>query len=256
MIRPVEGRPTMSLHNPVSLLELADRAASAPAERPELGYARVAAGIRAMIISNEVRPGTWLRLQPLSERFGVSVQPVREALQLLQGEGLVELHPNRGAQVRGLDRNRLVHIYEIRAGLQSIMAHRFAEEASGSEIRALERVQEQHDAALDAGDFRAAARVNRAFHNLIDGRGGNHEAVALIERYRALPSSVRERSGYSAAHWVRVRGEHHALLEAIRRHDGPAAGGVGARHVLNTLADVLAWLDAGGPDNMREAASP
>jgi DNA-binding GntR family transcriptional regulator len=219
------------------------------AERPELGYSRVAKGIRSMIVSAEVPPGTWLRLQVLAERFGVSVQPVREALQLLQGEGLVELHPNRGARVRGLDRNRLIHIYEIRAGLQSIMARRFADEASGREIRTLERIQEQHDAALDAGDVAAAIRANTAFHALIDGRGGNEEAAALIRRYHDLPASVRVRSGYSAQHWVRVRAEHHALLQAIRRHDGTTAGDIGARHVLNTLDDVLAWIDTGTPDS-------
>ncbi len=232
----------------VPLLDQADGFAIQEPERTEPGYTRVAAKVRAMIIAGEVQPGTWLRLQALAMRFGVSVQPVREALQLLQGEGLLELHPNRGAQVRGLDRTRLVHAYEIRAGLQSMMARRFAEEASGREIRTLARLQEAHDAALDSGDLPIIRRANRAFHALIDERGGNQEAVALIERYRGLSASLRERSGYSPAHWTRVRAEHRALLESIRRHDGPAAGDVGARHVLNTLDEVLAWLDAGRQD--------
>lgn len=225
-------------------------------DRTEPGYARIASALRTMIISNELRPGEWLRLQALAARFGVSMQPVREALHILHGEGLVDLQPNRGAQVRGLDRNRLIHIYEIRAGIASIMSRRFAEEASGSEIRALERWQAGHDAAVEAGDFAEASRCNRAFHDLIYGRGGNQEALALVRRYRDLSSSVRSRIGYSAEYWVRVRQEHHALLDAIRRHDGPAAGDIGARHVLNLLDDIEQALDAGNtrlPQGLRTA---
>jgi DNA-binding GntR family transcriptional regulator len=236
----------MTLRDAVSLLDLVAEPATETADRAEPGYARIAAAIRHMIISNEVRPGTWLRLQALAARFGVSMQPVREALHILHGEGLVELQPNRGARVRGLDRNRLIHVYEIRAGIASIMARRFAEEASGSEIRALERFQAEHDAAIEARDFTRASRVNKAFHDLIYGRGGNQEALALVHRYRDLSGSVRARIGYSDAHWDRVRQEHHALLDAIRRHDGAAAGDVGARHVLNLLEDVLQALDTAG----------
>jgi DNA-binding GntR family transcriptional regulator len=250
----------MTLHDPVtpgraSPALLAGGGHDEAAKRPIPGYSRVAAGIRAMIIAGEVAPGSWLRLQALADRFGVSMQPVREALQLLQGEGLVELHPNRGAQVRGLDRSRLIHIYEIRAGLESIMARRFAEEASGREIRTLERIQVEHDAALDTGEIAGIQRVNKVFHAHINGRGGNEEVLALMGRYYGLSLSVRERSGYSAAHWRRVRAEHHGLLDAFRRHDGPTAGDIGARHVLAGLEDVLAWLDAGAPDSTEHPQS-
>jgi len=233
----------MASHDSLEILEPPER----PGPRPEVGYARVAAGIRAMIVADQVRPGTWLRMAALAERFDVSVQPVREALQLLQGEGLVELHPNRGAQVRGLDRGRLVHIYEIRAALESFMARRFAEDASGRDIRALERLQAAHDAALDAANLPEALRVNKDFHALINGRGGNQEGLELIRRYYDLSASVRARSGYSAVYPARVRTEHHELLDAIRRHDGSAAADVGARHVMHTLDEILGWLNERNP---------
>ncbi len=208
-----------------------------------------------MIVSSEVLPGTWLRLTALAARFGVSVQPVREALHVLQGEGLVELHPNRGAQVRGLDRQRLVRIFEIRAALESFMARLFAEEATGREIRALEQLQVDHDAAFETGDLPAALRVNKLFHALINGRSGNDEAVALIQRYYDLSGSIRARSGFAPSYGPRVRAEHHALLDAIRRHDGGAAADIGARHVLHTLEENLAWLDAAAPGRQQKDAA-
>lgn len=208
-----------------------------------LGYSRVAAGLRSMILGGDVQPGSWLRMQAMAERFGVSVQPVREALQQLQGEGLVEIHPNRGAQVRGLDRVRLRHIYEIRGALESLAARQFAEDASQSEIRALEAIQRAHDAANDRRDFDAARRANGAFHALVNGRGGNHEAVGLIRRYYELTGSLRDQSGVGDAYWTRVRTEHHALIDLFRRHDATGAAELGLLHVMRSYDDLLDDMD-------------
>src|SRR5918997_2835194 len=144
---------------------------------------RVANKLRLMIVKGELSPGEWVRKQAVADRFGVSVQPVREALHVLQGEGLVDMHPNRGAQVRGLDRARLVHIYEIRAALSSLSARCFAEEARPFEVRALEAIQAQHDAALDADDRSEVRRTNLLFHDAINKLGNNAEALAISARY-------------------------------------------------------------------------
>jgi DNA-binding GntR family transcriptional regulator len=221
-------------------------AVAAAADGAEPGYARVAAGLRAGILDGSLAPGSWIRLLPAAERFGVSVQPVREALQALHGEGLVEIHPNRGAQVRGLDRTRLVHIYEIRAALESFMARRFAVEAGASDLRALERIQLAHDAAVEARDLPEVLRVNMLFHGAINGHGGNHEAMVLIRRHYGLSQSIRRLVGFSPAYW-RVREDHHALLDAFRRRDATDAADLGARHVWNSLEDALTQLDLRGP---------
>ena len=209
----------------------------------ELSYERVASAIRSMIVSGEVQQSSWLRMQVLADRFGVSVQPVREALQLLQGEGLVELVPNRGARVRGLDRQRLAHIYDIRAALESYLARQFAADAAQSEIRQLESIQLEHDAAIDAGDQPAVSKINKRFHGYINSRGGNSDAMDLIQRHYDLTSSIRGLIGYEPAYMVRVREEHHALLDAIRRHDGARAAEVGALHVQRSLHEIIARLE-------------
>ena len=106
----------------------------------ETGYRRVADRLRREILEGAIEPGSWVRMQAVADRLGVSVQPVREALQLLEGEGLVEILPNRGARVHGLDRARLFQIYEVREALESDMARRFAEDARPSELRRLEEI--------------------------------------------------------------------------------------------------------------------
>lgn len=207
------------------------------------GYRRVAALLRQEIIDGTAPPGEWLRLQPIAERCGTSVQPVREALQQLQGEGLVDIHPNRGAQVRGLDRTRLIHIYEMREALESFMSRRFAEEATGSDLARLDAIQARHDAATDALDLLAVYHANRDFHLLINGHGGNSDVLELAARYADLTMTLARRIGRGRAYLARARREHHALIAAFRKRDASRAADIGAQHVRATRLEVLAALD-------------
>jgi DNA-binding GntR family transcriptional regulator len=215
-----------------------------PDAKVETAYQRVTALLRAEIINGEIPLGGWLRMTAIAERFGVSVQPVREALQQLEGEGLVELIPNHGARVRLLDRNRLIHAHEIGEALESFFARQFAEEAALSSLRKLEALQAVHDVAIDDLDWSRIDAANHSFHRFINTHGGNMEAAALIPRYYGLSESLMNRQGRNADFAERVRAEHHALLSAFRARDPDAAGRIGAAHVRGTLEAVLAAYDS------------
>lgn len=204
----------------------------------ELGYVRVANEIRRMILSNEFEPGEWIRVKPLTERLGVSAQPIREALQHLQGEGLLELVPNRGAQVRGITLERLVQIYEIRAALESYMARRFSERAGYLDLQALKQAQAEHDKAIAARDLDRTLKANSRFHEIINSHGNNREILDHINRNLALTRAVRTRVGYDQDYFRRVSKEHHGLLEAFEAHDANAAAERGLKHVLRSLDEV------------------
>lgn len=210
----------------------------------ETSYQRVANLLRNEIIGGQEPLGGWLRMAAIAERFGVSVQPVREALQQLEGEGLVELIPNHGARVRMLDRNRLVHSHEIGEALESFMARQFTEEASLSSVRKLEALQADHDAAIAELDWERVDVANHAFHRFINTHGGNIEAADLIARYYGLSESLMNRRGRDRSFAERVQSEHHALLDAIRRRDPDAAARLNAQHVRGTLASVLAAFES------------
>jgi len=212
--------------------------------KTETTYQRVTNLLRTEIIAGDIPLGGWLRMTAIAERFGVSVQPVREALQQLEGEGLVEMIPNHGARVREIDRNRLVYSHEIGEALESFLARQFAEEASLSSLRKLEALQVEHDAAIEAMDWARIDAANHAFHRFINTHGGNLEAADLIARYYGLSESLMNKQGRDAAFANRVRTEHHALLDAFRRRDPDAAAKINAQHVRGTLGDVLAAYEA------------
>lgn len=205
----------------------------------ETAYQRVTARLRGEIINGDIPLGGWLRMTAIAERFGVSVQPVREALQQLEGEGLVELIPNHGARVRMLDRNRLIHAHEIGEALESFMARQFAEEASLSSLRKLEALQVAHDEAIAAMDWERIDAANHAFHRFINTHGGNLEAAALIPRYYGLSESLMNRHGRDESFAQRVLSEHHAMLDAFRQRDPEVAARIAAQHVRATLGRVL-----------------
>jgi DNA-binding GntR family transcriptional regulator len=205
----------------------------------ETAYQRVTARLRGEIINGDIPLGGWLRMTAIAERFGVSVQPVREALQQLEGEGLVELIPNHGARVRTLDRSRLIHAHEIGEALESFMARQFAEEASLSSLRKLEALQRAHDQAIEAMDWEQIDAANHAFHRFINTHGGNMEAAALIPRYYGLSESLMNRHGRDESFAQRVLTEHHAMLDAFRQRDPDVAARIAAQHVRGTLGRVL-----------------
>lgn len=211
------------------------------------GYRRVAKRLRQDIVDGVVAPGEWLRLQSVAESCGVSVQPVREALQLLEGEGLVQIFPNRGAQVRGIDRRRIEHIYDIREVVEAMLVMRFCENASSADIERLAVIQLKHDESTGRLDGPATSAANHEFHHFINAHSGNTEAVALVERYTELGQSLHRRFSRDQSRFERVRNEHHMMLDAFRARDVEGAGYVSKLHVRGTRRDLLSHIDALDP---------
>ena len=119
----------------------------APAEAPTSAI-RVHDALRAAILEGEIAPGARLRAEALAERFGTSRTPVREALLMLEREGLVSVEPHRGAIVRSFDAADLLDLYEVRALIEPHAA-----------ARAATRIDAEQ---LDAHAARCAARPSGA----------------------------------------------------------------------------------------------
>jgi DNA-binding GntR family transcriptional regulator len=214
----------------------------------ETSYQRVAKQLRTEIIEGKIANGDWLRMSAIADRLRVSVQPVREALQQLEGEGLVEMIPNHGAKVRSVDSQRLIHFHEIGEALEAYFARQFAEEAPMRAIRELETLQGHHDKAIKALDWPQIDAANTAFHRHINFGGGNQEAVDIIQRHHHLSQTLLNKSGRTRGFADRVMREHHMLLDAIRKRDGETASKVAAAHVRGTMNDVLEAIKAAERD--------
>jgi DNA-binding GntR family transcriptional regulator len=195
--------------------------------------------LREDIIEGRIPAGARLKVSEIADRYATSTNPAREALQALEGEGLVIITPNRGASVRSIDENYVRNIFDIRGLFEPYLVRGFAEFARTDDIAALEGLQRACQDAVDGGDYPAFHRANVAFHGFIYEHHHNTEAVQMMRRHSAWIQSLRRRSPLTLAQMRRSSAEHWDLIEAVRRGDPDAAAALIERHTANSRAVFL-----------------
>ncbi|WP_207538445.1 GntR family transcriptional regulator [Sabulicella rubraurantiaca] len=203
---------------------------------------RVQEKLREEILAGRMPPGSRIKIADLAARYGLSHMPVREALQALQGEGLVTLSPNRGASVRAVDATLIRNLFGIREALEGHLAAEAAASITPATIATLRKIHEDYDAATREGEVPAMVRLNKALHRVVHCAAGNEEAVRLLDQHAALIGALRIGLGYAPGRPDAIRGEHLALIEALARGDGETARTVQAAHVRAARDDMLALL--------------
>jgi len=207
-------------------------------------YLRVRERIRTDILSGRFQPGARIKIADLSKRYGVSQMPVREALQMLQGEGLVTIAPNRGASVRAVDERFIRNMYDIRGALEVLLVRRSARAISESDIFRLHSIQGRYEESAHGGDFEACLRYNKQFHHVIYTCADNTEALEMLERHWGLIDSLRGRYGFGSGRLVEIISEHRQLLRALDQRDEKLAEKVAFDHCEHAKEDLLSQTRA------------
>ncbi len=174
------------------------------------------------------RPGDRLVESELADRFGVSRTPVREALQRLETQSMLT-RDGRSLIVASLDHNELAELYAVRAELEGLAARLAAQHATAEEISVLEEMVAEDRALL--GDPAALARANRRFHKQIHLASHNRflvQQLDLVHRHMALLATT---SLAVAGRGEKALAEHEAIVGAIARRDGDAAGQAVKTHI-------------------------
>jgi len=192
-----------------------------PRARP--AYASVCQRLRQDILAGVFPWGGRLKIAELVRRYGVSQMPIREALQKLQGEGLVTSRPNRGACVRKVDEKFIADIYDLRGAIASMLLRRAIARATEVDVQALRLILETHRQAEHRGEFAATLEYNKQFHRVIYRMADNPDATEVIERYWDLIDALRRQFGFSAGFMATIIDDHQQVLEAIARRDVEAA---------------------------------
>jgi DNA-binding GntR family transcriptional regulator len=208
----------------------AEQDAGRLAERTSAVAARL---IRAAILDGRLEPNAPLREEELGRQLGISRTPVREALVILQGEGLVELAANRGAVVRSYGVDDLEEMYKLRAVLEGYAARCAAEQITAAELERLEescnrfhRLSEQDEVLPELVD------ENQTFHSTIMDAARSDRLAAMIGQVTALPLIYKSYMAYSIENRHHVESDHRAILAALADGDGRLAGELLERHVL------------------------
>lgn len=183
----------------------------------------VAAAISEMVLDGTYGPGDRLKLSDLAERLGMSVTPIREALWKLEGSGLVQNIPNRGAVVRAIDAAHIRNVYDVRGALDAMLVEKAMETVTSPQLARIEEARLAYEAAVQQGDARTMLAADVAFHESIRGITGNDVAAGVLRSSFQLIVSLRLRLGFDPGRTEEVIREHAEIVEAIRAGDRQAA---------------------------------
>ncbi|MFZ2512736.1 MAG: GntR family transcriptional regulator [Gordonia sp. (in: high G+C Gram-positive bacteria)] len=164
---------------------------STPVRRLQLTD-EVADRLRERIITGQVRPGEFIRLDEAAAEFGCSVTPVREALVTLRGEGLVRSSPHRGFVVDSLERTDLEDIFWMQAEISARLAtHAVRSEGLGQELLGLSQIVDQLEQSVAQGDAVRVGEHEFEFHRRVHLVGGSRKlAWFLLAATRYTPYSL------------------------------------------------------------------
>ena len=184
------------------------------------------------IINGEYRSGDSLSELMLSEKYGVSRTPVREALRQLELEGLVQLIPNKGAVVVGVSEKDIDDIYAVRIRIEGLAARLSAENATEDEIQALERLVDLQEFYLLKGKTDQLWQLDGEFHNTIFEASRNRPLRSMLSSFHSYISRARSNSMRSAHRAALSVEEHREILRAIAAHDGDTAERLMTEHII------------------------
>ena len=229
----------------------------------------IAVLIEEAIVSGELEPGSVLRQEQLSERFGVSRTPVREALRRLAALGLVSFVPNRGVRVRTLSHGELEQAFLVRAELEALVTEIAApklDEDALVELHACEqrfaRLTKELRSREPGGDRRSLManwmRANHAFHDVI-------YRAADVPYIETIAKSAR-RTFSGPAVWAPVdeeldrlyarnQAEHAAIRQALAAGSVAGARELAHEHVMHSFALLMSILEHVGADWAQPQAS-
>ncbi len=193
--------------------------------------------IRDEITRGVLRPGEPVVESQLSERFGISKTPVREALIRLKRDGLVEASLHRVNRVATPTADDIKQACEVRIWIESALAASCAEAQQAEPLKALESTIELAREALDKGDGEAYGEAVRQFSDIIVEASGNGYAADALERLRNVLNLIAHIARKTAGRRERSIREHIAIFEAIKAGDGGAAAAATRAHLESIEQD-------------------
>jgi DNA-binding GntR family transcriptional regulator len=196
-------------------------------------YLEVADRLRQQIFARELEPGSWIDEMKLSQAFGISRTPLREALKVLAVEGLVTMKPRRGAYVTEMSRDDVAQVYHLLALLESDAAASVAELAEAPQRERLRQLHARLERQVRQRDAFFAA--NEQFHIALLEAAGNRWALQIVTDLRKVMKLNRHHSLFKQGRLSDSLAEHRALMQAIESGDAAAARALMRTHFENGL---------------------
>lgn len=216
-------------------------AITSPAKRPTLAT-QIVGQLRQMIYDGDLEPGSRLTEEELSQHFGVSRTPLREALKLLTSEGLITIEPNRGATVTQLSVAEIAETFPVMGVLEALAGELAAVHADDDDLAELRTIHDEIVRQYRKKDLKAYFTANQMFHERLVTAAHNQ---TLATHYHQLAGRVRRaryRANLSAKRWKQSVAEHQQIIAALEARDGATLAQVLRAHIdhkFETVRDAM-----------------
>ena len=196
--------------------------------------------LHRQIIAGKYVPGDWLRQEDIASQMGVSMTPVREALDLLVAKGIAERVPYRGVRVREMSEKDIVEAYGMRLILEAMIAKEAALNSTPEQIAELETIMAEMDRHVELSEMPQERQLSRKFHAAIAEASGNN---LLIQLYAIVSNAFPDWLLYEALYRkpelvsgsvAQTHDEHSAIMRAFKKKDPDMAVKVLLAHVMES----------------------
>jgi DNA-binding GntR family transcriptional regulator len=200
---------------------------------------KIASQLRTEILEGEIAPDSRLSQQSIAQRFGVSRIPVRDALQILAGEGLVQPASNATAVVTGMSVAELQELYELREAIEPLATQMAVPNVGRADLLTM---RTQLDVMEDHADARTWLAANAGFHAAVYTRAGRPRMIELVERLRRLTDRYLYIHLEVIGQTEHLTAEHLGILAAVENGDAALAARLTREHLATSHDYILTYL--------------
>lgn len=200
--------------------------------------------LRERILKGVYKPGERLMEIHLADQLGVSRTPIREAIRMLELEGLVKMVPRKGAQVAKISKEDLQDVLEVRKALDTLSVKLACERITEDEIKLLNNAEREFEKALASKDVREIAEADVAFHDVIHSATKNGRLKSMISNlaeriYRYRFEYIKQQSDGGKTLML----EHREIMRCIESRDVESAVKATEIHIDNQEISISEQLD-------------
>lgn len=198
--------------------------------------------LREAILKGELQPGERLMELQLAAKLGVSRTPIREAIRMLEQEGLAVTMPRKGAEVARMTLKDMEDVLEVRDALDELAARVACTKITEEQLSTLKAVKLEFEKSLESGEVRKIAEADVKFHDVIYEATDNTKLVNLLNNLREQIYRYRVEYLKSPENYPTLVAEHEAIVAAIEERDTEKVTAAMHTHVANQATAVKAII--------------
>ena len=194
--------------------------------------------LKSEIVSGKRKPGEIFEEKRFAAQLGVSRTPIREAIRMLEQEGLAVTTPRKGAEVAKMTLKDMEDVLEIRDALDELAVRIACQKISDEQLKQLEDMKELFEKSTQTGNVKKIAEADVTFHDVIYEATGNPKLVTLLNNLREQVYRYRVEYIKDPKNYPTLIAEHEAILESLKNRDVKNAVEAMHVHVANQAEAV------------------